>query len=84
MLGFLEALHQAPESVTAADVVPLREAGLEDRDVEDALRVAFSFHVMTRLADAFAFPLSDEATRNRVARLLLRNGYRRDSIPDVF
>ena len=48
MLGFLEKLTRDPASVTSADVDPLREVGLTDNAIEDAIHVSALFHVYTR------------------------------------
>ena len=75
MLGFLEMLTLEPESVTAADVVPLHEAGLSDEAIEDAIHVSTLFAVYTRLADTFEFDIPEPEGFAQGAVSLLKRGY---------
>lgn len=75
MLGFIEKLTLAPESVGAADVAPLRQAGLSDAAIEDAIHVCTLFNVYDRLADAFEFDIPEQAGFEQGATTLLRRGY---------
>ena len=76
MLGFLEKLTLAPESVTAADVRPLREQGLSDSAIEDAIHVCTLFNVYDRLADSFQFDIPDAKGFDISASMLLKRGYK--------
>lgn len=75
MLGFLEKMTLAPESLSAADVTPMRAAGLSDAAIEDAVHVCALFNVYDRLADAFEFHIPDEAGFAMSATMLLKRGY---------
>ena len=75
MLGFLEKLTRNPAAVTSADVVPLREAGLTDNAIEDAIHVSALFHVYTRLADTFEFDIPPAEGFAQGAVMLLKRGY---------
>ena len=75
MLGFLEKLTLTPESVTAADVRPLRALGLSNSAIEDAIHVCVLFNVYDRLADAFEFDIPDEGGFEMSATMLLKRGY---------
>jgi uncharacterized peroxidase-related enzyme len=75
MLGFLEKMTLAPESLSAADAKPLRDAGLSDAAIEDAIHVCALFNVYDRLADAFKFEIPDEAGFAMSATMLLKRGY---------
>jgi alkylhydroperoxidase family enzyme len=75
MLGFLEKLTRNPDSVTSADVIPLREAGLTDDAIEDAIHVSALFHVYTRLADTFEFDIPPAEGFAQGALMLLKRGY---------
>lgn len=75
MLGFLEKLTLTPESVSAADVEPLREAGLSDAAIEDAIHVSTLFAVYTRLADTFEFDIPGPDGFAQGAVSLLKRGY---------
>lgn len=51
LLEFGEKLTRAPESVGAADVGGLREAGWNDRAIHDAVQVVSYFNYINRVAD---------------------------------
>ncbi|MEX1184376.1 MAG: hypothetical protein WEF86_14285 [Gemmatimonadota bacterium] len=75
MLGFLEKLTLDPQTVTTADMGPLRAAGLADEAIADAIHVCAAFNVVDRIADSFEFhvPPADEFRRG--ASGLLKRGY---------
>ena len=75
MLVFLEKLSRDPASVTSADVTPLREAGLTDPAIEDAIHVSTQFHVYTRLADTYEFDIPSSEGFAQGAVMLLKRGY---------
>jgi uncharacterized peroxidase-related enzyme len=80
-LAFVEKLTVAPESVSAADIAPLRAAGLSDRAIEEAIYVTFLFSTIARIADAFGFELNSARGLSRVALILTGSGYKRASVP---
>lgn len=51
MVDFSFKLTRSPGSVTAADHVPLRAVGLDDRAIHDVVQVVACFSFMNRLAD---------------------------------
>jgi alkylhydroperoxidase family enzyme len=75
MLGFLEKLTLAPETVTAADARALRDAGLSESAIEDAIQVCVLFSVYDRLADSFKFHIPDDRGFEISAEMLLKRGY---------
>lgn len=75
MLGFLEKLTLQPESVSASDAAVLRNAGISEAAVEDAIHVCTLFSIYDRLADSFAFDIPDEHGFSRSATSLLKRGY---------
>ena len=75
MLGFLEKMTLAPETLTAADVAPLRKLGLSDAAIEDAIHVCTLFSVYTRLADTFRFDIPPDEGFEQSATRLLTRGY---------
>lgn len=75
MLGFIEKLTLAPESVSASDARRLRSAGLGEAAIEDAIHVCTLFSVYDRLADAFKFHIPDEKGFAQSATTLLKRGY---------
>jgi len=76
MLGFLEKMTLDPEALSGADAAALREAGLSDTAITDAIGVAFAFNLIDRLADSFDFdvPTADQFAAG--APSMLRRGYR--------
>lgn len=76
MLGFLEKLTLHPEAVGPADMVPLREAGLTDEEIADAIHVCAAFNVINRASDALGFELQEKAGYHRYAATLLMIGYK--------
>lgn len=75
VLPFLEKLTLSPDEVGPEDVRKLREAGLSDEAIRDAIYVCVDFNIIDRIADAFGFEvLSPEEFRN-AARFLLKMGY---------
>ena len=80
VLGFLEKLTLMPETVGPADIEPMRQAGVTDQEIEDAIAICFLFNVITRLADAFAFELVPERV-NLSGKMLYQRGYGVSSIP---
>ncbi|MDJ0840354.1 MAG: hypothetical protein QNK37_27840 [Acidobacteriota bacterium] len=76
MLRFLEKTTLRPGDLSAEDAGRLREAGLSDAAVEDALGVTFVFNLIDRLADAFGFEVPpDEFFAKKTAPLLVKLGY---------
>jgi alkylhydroperoxidase family enzyme len=74
-LGFLEKLTLKPESVTAADIGPMRAEGLSDAAIEDAIHVCTLFNIYDRLADSFQFDIPDARGFDISATMLLKRGY---------
>lgn len=75
-LRFLEQLTLRPETVTPADVLPLRAVGVTDQAIADAILVCALFSIMDRLADSFDFALQTEQGWRTSAEMLLKRGYR--------
>jgi alkylhydroperoxidase family enzyme len=75
-LGFLRKMTLEPEQLEVGDVEALRELGISDAAIEEAIEVAFSFNIIDRLADAFDFQVSSEAELVWVVRILLKLGYK--------
>jgi hypothetical protein len=69
----------APETLTPADADAVRDAGVSDDAIEDAIEVAALFNVIDRCADAFGFRPPSQVfspeERRAGARMLLERGY---------
>jgi len=76
MLGFLEKLTFTPEAMTANDAQELKQMGLSDEAVEDAIHVNALFSIYVRLADAFSFHQPDSVGYAQGAKRLLKRGYK--------
>jgi uncharacterized peroxidase-related enzyme len=75
MLAFLEKLTLEPAAVTAADIRPLREAGLSDAAIEDAIHASVLFNIYDRMADTLEFDIPDREGFAQGAEMLLKRGY---------
>ncbi|HSO00407.1 MAG TPA: hypothetical protein VLS89_19075 [Candidatus Nanopelagicales bacterium] len=73
-LRLLETLTRRPEELTPALLAELVRDGLDPESIESAANVGFHFNLINRLADAFDFPLPDDAQKVKLARLLDRAG----------
>jgi hypothetical protein len=82
-LAFLRKLTLMPWDTSAADLVPMREAGVVDAAIEEAARVCLSFNVIDRLADSFDYEMSKGRTMTVNVRLLLGLGYTAAVIPGL-
>jgi uncharacterized peroxidase-related enzyme len=80
-LGFLEKLTLEPDAVTADDIESLRQAGLNDTAIKEAITVCFLFCLINRLADAFEFEVPDAPSYNRLGFVLYNMGYGLGSLP---
>lgn len=79
-LGFLERLTLTPATVTEDDIQHLRDAGLTDQAIEEAMRVCFAFTIINRLADALDFAIPPNALTQKAARMLFTVGYGKSSL----
>jgi uncharacterized peroxidase-related enzyme len=75
MLGFLEKLTLTPDLLAATDARQLRDAGLSDSAIEDAIHVCALFSVYDRLADSLEFAIPDDKGFAQSATVLLKRGY---------
>lgn len=75
-LGFLRKVTLTPDDVGPSDIVPLREAGLSDQAIVDALYVCALFNLIDRVADTFGFAVPSPEDFRRGAAMQLKMGYR--------
>jgi alkylhydroperoxidase family enzyme len=75
-LRLLAKVTREHEDLTAADVQAVRDAGVSDEAIVDALHVAFAFNVITRMADTLAWHIPDDVSFQRSAQFLLKFGYK--------
>ena len=80
VLGFLQKLTLDPTQVTAADMAPMRRAGLSEMAIEEAIYVCFAFNIMDRLADALDFEIPTQKHFKTGGRFLYKLGYKATSL----
>ena len=68
-LSLLACMTLRPMELDAPFVEGLRESGLDDFKIREAAKVCFQFNFITRIADAFDFPLLDEKQQVRLAKV---------------
>jgi alkylhydroperoxidase family enzyme len=81
VLGFLEKLTLAPQDIGPDDVAPMRNAGVSDKAIEEAIYVCFLFSVMDRLADALGFDIHSSEEYARGGQAIYKKGYSKLSLP---
>lgn len=64
------------QTVSVDDIRAVLNAGATPQQVKDALAVSYSFNVMARLADTFAFSVPPQEAFDAGAKYLLSRGYR--------
>jgi alkylhydroperoxidase family enzyme len=74
-LGFLEKLTRTPNAVSQGDITAMKEAGVSEKGIEEAIYVCFVFCTINRLANSFDFELANEKSLNRVGFVLYNMGY---------
>lgn len=80
-LGFLRKVTLTPWDLTAADLAPMREAGIGDAAIEEATRVCLCFNVIDRLADALDYETAQGRGLKVNVKILLGVGYSAAVIP---
>ena len=76
MLGFLEKMTLWPDGLAARDGEALRAAGLSEQAIDDAIVICTGFQIIDRIADALGFHIPDAASFQKMAKILLRFGYK--------
>ena len=74
-LGFLEKITHSPAAITPEDLAPMREAGVSEQGIEEAMYVCFLFNIVNRLADTFDFEVASSSSFTRLGHVLYRLGY---------
>ena len=74
MLGYLEQLTLAPETLTPADAATVRAAGVGEQGMVDAIYVCTLFNMIDRIADALGFAVPPDFSRGAAGQL--RRGYK--------
>lgn len=74
-LGFLRKLTLAPAEVGPADVEPVRQAGVGDEAIVDAIHVCVLFNIINRVTDALGVEALTDEKFDRGADFILRSYY---------
>jgi alkylhydroperoxidase family enzyme len=77
-LGFVEKLTLRPETITAEDADAVREAGVSDEALVDAIHVCALFSMIVRLADSLGWDVPSFDSFYDRADGMLASGYRLD------
>ncbi len=80
-LTFLQKLTLEPWAIVEDDLVPVREAGVTDEAIAEAIRVCFCFNVIDRLADAFDFDAPGGSHLKLIEFMLIKLGYGGAALP---
>lgn len=64
LLEYADRLTLTPAGVRAADLQPLRDAGLEDRAIHDACAIVAYFAFVNRIADGLGVELEGTGPEN--------------------
>jgi uncharacterized peroxidase-related enzyme len=74
-LGFAEVVTLRPDDVSAADVEPLRRAGVSAEAIGDVAHICGIFSTINRIADAVDFAVPDDMGQIADAEAMLKRGY---------
>ena len=75
MLGFLEKLTLRPEELGPEDADAVREAGVSDEALVDAIHVAALFSMIVRLADSLGWDVPTWESCLDRGEAMLSRGY---------
>jgi uncharacterized peroxidase-related enzyme len=76
MLGFLKKMTLNPQDLGPADAAPLRQAGITEEEIADAIHIAGAFNLINRLADSMGWEAQSEVAVHKFADMLLKIGYK--------
>lgn len=76
MLQLLDRITQSPDDVTPADVDAVRNAGVPDDAIVDALHVNLVFNIVNRLANAFEWAWDSDDHVRTGAKVIHLTRYR--------
>lgn len=65
-----------PGELGPGDAQAVREAGVSQAALDDAIAICFTFNVINRIADALDFDVPAGADLDRLAAMMLQRGYR--------
>ena len=74
-LGFLEKMTLRPDELSQSDAEAVRDAGVTDEALLDAIHVAALFNMIDRMADSLGFEPPAPEYLERGAPRMLAGGY---------
>jgi alkylhydroperoxidase family enzyme len=74
-LGFLEKMTLRPEELTHSDAQAVRDAGVAEEALLDAIHVCALFNMIVRMADSLGFEPPGPEYLERGAPRMLASGY---------
>ena len=69
-LKLLEYMTVHPRDIDSALIDDLKEVGLDNLAIQEAANVGFHYNLITKVADAFDFPVPQGVQQERLARML--------------
>ena len=75
-LGFLETLALRPAEVAAEAVLQMRQAGVSEEGIEEAIVICALFSIADRLADTFNYEPPDPGMMEKAGEQMLIRGYK--------
>ncbi len=75
-LSFLEKLTLRPDEVSPEDVLAMRQAGVSDAGIEEAIVVCAAFNIADRVADTFDYVPPSPEQAARFGEMRLARGYK--------
>ena len=76
VLGYLEKMTLAPDTLTADDARHAFQADVTAQDLSDAVYVCAMFNMIVRMADTLDFHIPDQKEWDFGAWLIIKLGYR--------
>ena len=75
-LSFLETLVLRPDEVSAEAILQMREAGVSEEGIEQAVVICAIFSLADRLADTFNYEPPDPRMMEKAGEQMLIRGYK--------
>lgn len=80
-LAYLAKLSAPGANVSQEDIAQMVQAGVSRVGMEEATLIAFTFQILSRLADALDFNLTPEENLSSTGEFLYTFGYKASSLP---
>jgi alkylhydroperoxidase family enzyme len=74
--AFLETLTLRPNEVSPEQMQQMRQAGVSDEGIEEAIAVCAAFSIAVRIADAFDYEVPNAEQAQRFGETRLARGYK--------